>query len=112
MNRRMRGPRGSSEKVLGAAAMSRTRVGDLRDERTREDDDQDPEGHTRVGANEDKTRLYDFARCCHCRSAAIKAGTISKRSPTMPKSATSKIGASGSLLIATMVRAPFMPTRC
>ena len=35
-----------------------------------------------------------------------------KRSPTIPMSATSKIGASGSLLIATMVRASLMPVRC
>ena len=44
--------------------------------------------------------------------AAISAGTTSNRSPTMPKSATSKIGASASLLTATIVRAPFIPTRC
>ena len=33
------------------------------------------------------------------------SGTTAKRSPTIPKSAISNIGASGSLLIATMVSA-------
>ena len=45
-------------------------------------------------------------------NAATSAGTTSNRSPTMPKSATSKIGASGSLLIATITCDPFIPTRC
>ena len=40
------------------------------------------------------------------------SGTIVKRSPTNPRSATSKIGASASLLIATIVRASLMPVRC
>jgi peroxiredoxin len=40
------------------------------------------------------------------------SGTIVKRSPTSPKSATSKIGASASLLMATIVRASLMPVRC
>src|SRR5690349_16082035 len=44
--------------------------------------------------------------------SSIRGGTISKRSPTIPKVAISKIGASLSLLTATMVRAPFMPTWC
>ncbi len=44
--------------------------------------------------------------------AAITCGTTVNRSPTMPKSATSKMGASASLLIATMVFAVCMPARC
>ena len=40
------------------------------------------------------------------------SGTIWNRSPTRPTSATSKIGASLSLLMATMVRASLMPVRC
>jgi hypothetical protein len=40
------------------------------------------------------------------------SGTIWKKSPTRLPSATSKIGASESLLIATMVRASLMPDRC
>lgn len=44
--------------------------------------------------------------------ARVTAGTISNRSPTAATSATSKIGASGSLLMAITVRAPFIPTRC
>ena len=71
---------------------------DLRRERADEPEDEQPEDQRRRGT-------YSF-------SAVIIAGTISNRSPTMPKSATSKIGASGSLLMATMVLAPFMPTRC
>ena len=49
---------------------------------------------------------------CQLFSTRVTAGTISKRSPTAATSATSKIGASGSLLMAITVRAPFMPTRC
>jgi hypothetical protein len=45
-------------------------------------------------------------------SSSMRAGTISNRSPTTPKSATSKIGAFWSLLMAAMVREPFMPTTC
>ena len=45
-------------------------------------------------------------------TAAVSLGTISNRSPTTPRSATSKIGASGSLLIAMMKFDVFMPTRC
>ena len=52
-----------------------------------------------------RQQLYSF-------NALISAGTTSNRSPTIPKSATSKIGASGSLLTATMTPEPFMPTRC
>ena len=45
-------------------------------------------------------------------TSSISGGTISNKLPTMPISLTSKIGASLSLLIAMMVRAPFMPTMC
>src|SRR5207302_6266182 len=44
--------------------------------------------------------------------SSISGGTISNRFPTMPKSAISKIGASASLLMAMIVREPFMPTIC
>ncbi|SDS55510.1 hypothetical protein SAMN04489721_1515 [Agromyces flavus] len=45
-------------------------------------------------------------------SALISCGTTVKTSPTTPKSATSKIGASGSLLIATMFLAVCIPALC
>lgn len=45
-------------------------------------------------------------------TASVSAGTTSKRSATTPTSATSKMGASGSLLMATMKFEPFIPTRC
>ncbi len=45
-------------------------------------------------------------------TASVSFGTTSKRSPTTPRFATSKIGASGSLLIAMMKFDDFMPTRC
>src|SRR5437868_4109300 len=45
-------------------------------------------------------------------TSSMRGGTISNRLPTTPKSAISKIGASESLLIAMMERAPFMPTIC
>src|SRR5882672_1805716 len=43
-------------------------------------------------------------------TSSTKAGTTSNRSPTIPYSATSKMGAFVSLLIATMVFARFIPT--
>src|SRR5205823_4572903 len=46
-----------------------------------------------------------------CR-ASINFGTTLCTSPTTPRSATEKIGASLSLLMAMMFLAPFMPTRC
>ena len=45
-------------------------------------------------------------------SASINAGRTLCTSPTIPRSATEKMGASWSLLIATMFFEPFMPTRC
>jgi 2-polyprenyl-6-methoxyphenol hydroxylase-like FAD-dependent oxidoreductase len=45
-------------------------------------------------------------------TSSVSWGTTWKRSPTTPKSASSKIGASGSLLIAMMVLAVCMPARC
>ncbi len=45
-------------------------------------------------------------------SALMSCGTTVNRSPTIPKSAMSKIGASGFLSIATIVRAVCMPARC
>ena len=45
-------------------------------------------------------------------SASISAGSTLCTSPTMPRSATEKIGASWSLLTAMMFLEPFIPTRC
>ena len=45
-------------------------------------------------------------------SASISFGSTLWTSPTMPRSATAKIGASGSLLMAMMFLEPFIPTRC
>jgi hypothetical protein len=44
--------------------------------------------------------------------SSVSAGTTLNRSPTMPKSARSKIGASGSLLTAAMTLDVCMPARC
>jgi hypothetical protein len=46
-----------------------------------------------------------------CRASRSFGSTLCT-SPTMPRSATEKIGASGSLLMAMMFLEPFMPTRC
>ena len=46
------------------------------------------------------------------RTSSVNRGTISWRSPTTPRSAYSKIGACGSLLIATITPEPCMPTLC
>jgi hypothetical protein len=45
-------------------------------------------------------------------SASIRAGSTLCTSPTIPRSATEKMGASWSLLIAMMFLEPFIPTRC
>ena len=46
------------------------------------------------------------------RTSSVSFGTISCRSPTTPRSENSKIGAFGSLLIATITFEPCMPTLC
>src|SRR5579885_2197622 len=50
--------------------------------------------------------------CLSFFSSSTVSGTALNRSATSPKSATLKIGASGSLLIATMVLESFIPARC
>src|SRR4029077_4216652 len=45
-------------------------------------------------------------------SASMSLGSTLCTSPTMPRSATEKIGASASLLTAMMLSLFFMPTRC
>src|SRR6476659_9901804 len=45
-------------------------------------------------------------------SFSVSSGTILNRSPTRPTSATWKIGASSSLLIAMIVLLSFIPARC
>ena len=45
-------------------------------------------------------------------SFSVSSGTTLKRSPTRPKSAIWKIGASSSLLMATITFESFMPARC
>ena len=45
-------------------------------------------------------------------TASVSFGTILFRSPTMPRSENSKIGAFESLLMATMFSEPCMPTLC
>ncbi len=56
--------------------------------------------------------LRPRADYCFALSASISAGTTLCTSPTMPRSATEKIGASPSLLTAMMLSLLFMPTRC
>ena len=48
----------------------------------------------------------------HFSSSLMRAGMISSASPTMPRSATPKIGALGSMFTAMIVSAPRMPSRC
>jgi hypothetical protein len=45
-------------------------------------------------------------------TASVSCGAMVNRSPTTPRSAISKIGASGSLLMATMVLEVCIPARC
>ena len=51
-------------------------------------------------------------RYARARTSSVSFGTIWCRSPTTPRSQKSKIGAFGSLLIATIVPAPCIPTLC
>lgn len=67
----------------------------------------------------DSIQSYPFSACIRvsypCFSflnSSIKSGTTSLTSPTIPASATSKIGASSSLLIARMKSAAVMPLTC
>src|SRR5215203_1089620 len=53
--------------------------------------------------------LHDPLRA---RTSSVSFGTISCRSPTTPRSLNSKMGAFGSLLIATMTPEPCIPTLC
>ena len=68
-----------------------------------EDDDGHREDHGERDGAQELARL---------RTSSVSAGTIWNRSPTTPRSAIRRIGASASLLIATMRFAPFMPTTC
>src|ERR671934_28954 len=53
-----------------------------------------------------------FHAALRARTSSVSFGTISCRSPTTPRSAYSKIGAFGSLLIATISPEPCIPTLC
>ena len=64
------------------------------------------------GDREDRGERDGAQELARLRTSSVRAGTIWNRSPTMPRSAIRRIGASASLLIATMCFAPFMPTTC
>ena len=73
----------------------------------------------RIGGSGDRVRRGEGRRVvgrtdahARARSASVSFGRIWCRSPTTPKSANSKIGAFGSLLIATIVFELCMPTLC
>ena len=91
-------------------------------------DDQDPDldplvrrvgrRADRLGARE-RRRVVGRADAAHlahlywrARRSSVSFGAICARSPTTPTSAKSKIGAFGSLLTATIVPDPCMPTLC
>src|SRR6185436_12291703 len=78
-------------------------------------------GFLRLDACVHDASLLNQPRLIHCRhslylpalsSSAFNSGKTWKRSATSPKSATWKIGASPSLLMATMTLLSFMPARC
>jgi hypothetical protein len=56
--------------------------------------------------------IYSFLACPIDHSLLVSSGTTLNRSPTRPISATWKIGASSSLLMAMMVFESFIPARC
>ncbi len=92
---------------VGARASGRTGVRDERHARpdaTHEQKDRhDDDGREGRGGYEPVRRFS---------ISSVRAGTTLKRSPTTPRSAIFRIGASGSFVIATIRFAPFMPTRC
>lgn len=51
-------------------------------------------------------------RHSYCFSFSVNSGTFSNRSPTRPTSATWKMGASASLLMAAMTLLSFIPAKC
>ncbi len=70
----------------------------------------DRRGHAHRGRSVGAGRY--FAQYYLDLSASMIAGTTLWTSPTMPRSATEKIGASPSLFTAMMLSLFFMPTRC
>src|SRR5205085_1124883 len=86
-------------------------------------DDQDPDLDPllpRVGRDRDRLRRVERRRVIggadaherRERTSSVSFGTIWCRSPTTPRSENSKIGAFGSLLIATITFELCMPTLC
>ena len=72
-------------------------------------------GQVRMGGErllDDRGRCLPAAYPLRASSSLMSWGTTLSTSPTMPRSASLKIGASASLLIATMFLLPFMPTVC
>ena len=68
-------------------------------------EDRDREGHRGRQRQRAQELLRRFNSC-------VRAGTTWKRSPTTPRSDSPKMGASASLLMATIRFAPFIPTTC
>src|SRR6266542_2796731 len=60
----------------------------------------------------ERRRIVGRLQLLRARTSSVSLGTISCRSPTTPKSQNSKMGALGSLLIATITPEPCMPTLC
>src|SRR6266511_6817 len=75
------------------------RIGGLRDELLR------IEGRRKICGPDCHPPRFAF-------TSSVSLGTISCTSPTTPRSEYSKIGAFGSLLMATIVPEPCMPTLC
>jgi len=69
----------------------------------------DPQTKNPTGSSHQRT-VYAAPRAFLISS--VSSGTTLNRSPTMPISATLNIGASGSVLMATIRRLPRMPARC
>ena len=65
-----------------------------------------------TGSPDDVRSLQGGAQPLRCLTSSVTAGRTVWRSPTTPKSTSSKIGASSSLLTATMVLEVCMPARC
>ena len=82
-------------------------------------DDQDPDFDLGLGRSrnelvrgERRRKVGRLHAALRWRTSSVSFGTISCRSPTIPRSAYSKIGAFGSLLIATIRLELCIPTLC
>ncbi len=98
----------AGDAVGGGGAASR--LASVRDERHARPDAAHEQDHRHDDDGREGRGGYEPVR--RFSISSVRAGTTLKRSPTTPRSAIFRIGASGSFVIATIRLAPFIPTMC